>query len=500
MAKVALVQDVLVEYMGFMSISAVLKEAGHTVEMFFDDQGNPDAFQKELNNFNPDIVGFSILSPSVPWALSLANRIKKESNAITVFGNIHAMTASEEIIQNPGTDIVCLGEGEYPMRELAACIDEGISFNHIKGFWVKSGKEIIKNENREVIENLDDLPFYDRGAYDKYAFFKHSPYVKILIGRGCPFRCSFCSNTYLLDYYGPDQYLRKYSPLRAITELEKLVKERKPKTILFMDEVLWVKNSWLTEFLTLYKEKIGIPFHANFRFGGIQEEHIKLMAEAGAKSLVFATETGDEEQRNNLMNKPVSNESIFRIAGWLHKYKITFNSSVFFGIPGDALEDHFQRLDFFRKVKPTYLWTTFFQPYPGLELTKAFEVQEAMPSAGEFGQTLHHDMYLNLPDRKRLVNLKKIYFFLMIWPKSERFFRWLIKFNAPLFFDSLFLLHFSYYIFKFEHISFIQFLCHVKIFAINPVLRKKQPLQNTGRPFSIDSKNKNNTQNQPAEV
>ena len=70
MAKVAICQDVMVEYMGLMCISAVLKAEGHTTELFFDDQTNEDRFIEKLAAFGPDVALFSILSPSVPMGAS----------------------------------------------------------------------------------------------------------------------------------------------------------------------------------------------------------------------------------------------------------------------------------------------------------------------------------------------------------------------------------------------------------------------------------------------
>jgi hypothetical protein len=51
---------------------------------------------------------------------------------------------------------------------------------------------------------------------------------------------------------------------------------------------LMCKNDWLREFFQLYKERVRLPFTGNFRFGAIQEEDIKLLAEAGATGLIFA--------------------------------------------------------------------------------------------------------------------------------------------------------------------------------------------------------------------
>jgi len=487
MARIAFCQDVVVEYMGFMTMSAVLKQAGHVVEVFVDPQTNPEGFLAEVQAFRPDIVGFSILTPSVPWALATARRLKARLPAVvTVFGNVHAMLNPDETIAQDGVDVVCTGEGELPLVDLAAAIDAGAPFDGITGLWIKVGDEVRKNAARTLVD-MDAMPMPDRPMYDKYFFFRHSPYLRVMAGRGCPFRCSFCSNTVMMDHYGGVKaYVRKKDAGAAVREIRAMI-DAHPSTvkhIFFIDEVFWVKNDWLREFLPLYRDQIGLPFTANFRFGGITEDDVRLLADAGASGLSLSTESGDEAQRRGILNKPVTNEQILRIAGWMHKYGIDFGSSAFFGLPGDTVDDHMARLPFFRQVNPRYLWTTFFQPYPKLHLTEHPDVAARLPQAGNFEVTFHHDMYLDLPDRDRLVRLKKVYFLMMRFPWLERPLRRLIDYRIPLLFDVLFLAHFSYYIFIAERVSFLQYLVHLKTFAINPVLRRWAPLQHTGRPYT----------------
>lgn len=487
MARIAFCQDVMVEYMGFMAMSAVLKKAGHTVEVFFDEQISADKLFSELRGFRPDVVGFSILSPSVPWALAAARRIRESLGVPTVFGNVHAMLNPDEIISQPGVDMVCIGEGEYCLLELCAALDEGRPWDHIEGLWAKTVEGIRRNPARKNLVDMDEMPFVDRQMYNKYGFFRRSQYLRVMTGRGCPFRCSFCSNTNMMDHYGGAKaYVRKKSPAEAVREIRHLIDQHPAtvKHVFFIDEVLWVKNEWLREFLPLYRQKIGLPFTANFRFGGIEESDIRMLAEAGASGLSLSTESGDEEQRRGILNKPVKNEQLLRISKWMHKYGIRFGSSVFFGLPGDTVDDHMQRLPFFRELNPGYLWSTFFQPYPGLKLTEHPDIAPFLPENGAFRATVHHDMYLDLPDRDRLVRLKKVYFLMMKFPVLERPLRWLIDFNIPLLFDLLFLAHFSYYVFLAERISLYQYLVHIKTFAINPVLRRNMPLQQIGKPFT----------------
>src|SRR4029077_2118907 len=293
MARVAFCQDVVVEYMAFMCMAAVLERAGHTVEVFIDQQGDGRRLLRELREFRPDVVGFSLLTPSVPWALRVAKDVKETTEAVIVVGNVHVMMCPE-LVDEEGIDIACLGEGEDAMLELCASIDARQDYSRIAGFWVKTPQGLVKNPMRAELVNMDEQPYIDREMYNRYFFFRHSPYLRVMMGRGCPFRCTFCTNPALIDHFGGvKRYVRKRSPENAIAEVEHLISRhpRRVKHIFIIDEVLWVKNEWLREFLVLWKERIKLPFSSNFRFGGITEEDIKLIAEAGG-GVGIATETG----------------------------------------------------------------------------------------------------------------------------------------------------------------------------------------------------------------
>jgi radical SAM superfamily enzyme YgiQ (UPF0313 family) len=465
-----------------MYMSAVLKQKGHTVEVFIEDAKIGHDIYKDLSDFRPDIVGFSVLTPEAPWSIKASRKVKEVTDALVVWGNVHAMV-KPEIVESLGVDIVCLIEGETPLTELAARIDDGRSISDIPGMWVKSEGTIHKNPDPGNLLDIDDQPHHDRGLYDKYSFFQNSPVLRFMLGKGCPFQCSFCANTIFLQKFGKD-YIRKRDPMKAIEELKAIVAERNPKRINFLDEVFWVKDDWLREFLHLYKEHVGVPFTANYRFGPIKEADVKLMSEAGARIFLVATESADEKVRNGLLNKPVKDEIIFKTAKLMNKYNIMMSVSCFFGLPDETVEKHIINLPFFRKLKPKYLWTTFLQPFPGLAISETPEILAMSNHGNSFESTFHHDVVLDGPDRVRITNLKKIYFLLMIWPWSEWFFLKIIKINAPLLFNVLFVFHYAYYVFHFERLSFSQFMHHIRLFGIRPLLNRVKALNSTTEGFS----------------
>ena len=462
----------MLEYLGYMFMSAVLKQSGHTVEVFCDTGADDERFAREVADFKPDIVGFAVFIPGREWTIQVGRRVKKLTGAITVYGNVDAML-NPDLFLDAGVDIVCLWEGEEAMVELAACVDEGRPYTHIRGLWLNTPDGVVKNEMPEELLDLDTLPFHDRGLYDKYAFFRHSKYLRLLNGRGCPNRCSFCFNRVMREHFGGARYIRKRTPELAIQEIEHHVSQRKRvKQIYFVDEVFWVRNSWMREFCKLYKERVGVPFMANFRWGPIEEEDIKLMAEAGAVWMVCAIESGDEEQRRTLLDKDVEDAHILQVTRWLRKYGIRFGINYFFGLPGDTADDHIARLPFLREINPDYLWTTYFEPYPGLVLTENPATQAILPKNKEFAPLSHHDMYLDLPEKDRLMRLKKVFHTCVAWPMLCRPLLWLTKFRIPLLFDLIFMSHYSWNVFWYHKISLVQLAQHVNVFMVRPLLQK----------------------------
>jgi len=487
MARIALCQDTLVEYMGFMQMSAVLKADGHAVEVFFDDQMHPERLVEEIAAFRPDVVGFSVLTPSRPWAIDLAGRVRAATGAVTICGNVDAILNPEAYVDDATMDLICTGEGEGVLLDLCAALDDGREWEGIPGTWRVSATGVVRNPQRPELVDMDALPPIDRAMYDKYRFFRRSPYLRVYAGRGCPFRCSFCSNTTMTDAYGGTRtYLRKRSPERFVQDIVDQVASRPNRItrIFIIDEVLWFDRTWLHEFLVLYRDRVGIPFTMNFKFnGGVTEDDVRLMAEAGAAAVCVATETGDEQIRRGIMNKPVSNRHILEVTEWMHRHGIEFGCSTIFGLPGQTFDGHVADLDFFEQVKPRYLGANFFQPYPGLTLTEQLEDSGVLTQQGVFQSTTHKEMYLDLPDRTRLVNLKKMYFILYRFPRSRPVLLRLARYRVPLLFDLLFISHFVYYALWAEGCSLPQFATHFRNMAINPALRRKQSLHTTGRAF-----------------
>ena len=311
--------------MGYMHMSGLLKQSGHAVDVFIDNCVNEELFLAELRCFKPDIVGFSILTNTMTWASRITKLVHEATGALTVFGNVHAIL-NPEVIETLGLQAVCISEGEYPLLDLARHFDDGTDYLETPGFWFKTTDGIVRNGNRDGCVDLELLPPLDLGLYDKFAMFRRSRVLQFILGRGCPFKCSFCANPNLQEHFG-EGYVRKRNPEAAVGELEELVRARKPDMIFFYDEVFWVRNDWLREFLTLYRDRIGLPFHCNFRFGSIEESDVQLLAEAGCRSTAVATESGDEHQRCRLLNKLVSDDQILQTGRLLRKHGIRFASS-----------------------------------------------------------------------------------------------------------------------------------------------------------------------------
>ncbi len=233
--KIAFINDSS-ERMGVEYISALLKKNGHNVEVFIDPQLFNESYIyfkslsrafcyskiiiKQLKLFRPDLVGVSIDTESYQWACTMARMVKEQMpNVPIIFGGIHPTSVPERVIKNDFVDMLCVGEGEYPMLELANSMEKGKIDYSIKNIWFKKDGQVIQNEIRPLIQDLDSLPMPDKELY--YSASPHfSQCYYIMTSRGCQYNCSYCCHSYLKKLYkDKGRYLRYRSIDNIIKEL-----------------------------------------------------------------------------------------------------------------------------------------------------------------------------------------------------------------------------------------------------------------------------------------
>ena len=121
------------------------------------------AFERALAAFQPDVVGFSVMSVNTKISPVLAESVKRlRPGALVLFGGIHPTIAPEETIREDAVDAICLGEGEETMTELLAALDDGRDSSALPGLWVKSAGRVFRNPIRPLVQEIDALPFPDR--------------------------------------------------------------------------------------------------------------------------------------------------------------------------------------------------------------------------------------------------------------------------------------------------------------------------------------------------
>lgn len=173
--------------MGIMSLSAVLKQKGHKVELLKTQNLNFKQIVEKVKDFSPDIFAYSIMTGEHNYYFDLNQNLKKKFKVFSIFGGPHPTFYPETIYKN-GVDAVCLGEGEGAILELVENLAKKKSINKIRNLWIKDGNQIIKNPIRPLVENLDILPFPDREIiYNSSPEFKKYKSKFFFSGRGCPY-------------------------------------------------------------------------------------------------------------------------------------------------------------------------------------------------------------------------------------------------------------------------------------------------------------------------
>ncbi len=355
---------------GLASISAVVKAGGHKVSLmhinhFYD----KEEYLKRLKEFKDvDLIGFSTRTTLFDYVTDLVGYTREVNKNVFLFaGGYHAILVPDEFMKIKGLNAVCVGEGEYPILDLMNRMSEGKNYFDLESFYFNTGKEIIKNLVRPLIEDLDELPFPDIDLFD----YKNLDSTKlnqalIMLSRGCVYACTYCGNSQFRNIYpNKHKYARFRSPKKAIELIKRVLKEYPNiNTLNFRDAIFNMYPKWYDEFIDLYIKEIKLPFTCNLRFDIVTEETVKKLKEAGCYVIDIGLESGDEELRRKYLQRYTTDEQMINCSNWFTKHKIKVLTYNIIGLPYEDLHKALKTVKLNAKLKSDDMVPNIFYPYP----------------------------------------------------------------------------------------------------------------------------------------
>lgn len=377
------------ENLGIESLSSVLKINGHKVFLAYD----PGLFSREDNVFNvpflervfskkdiiiksiereqPDLVAFSAFTSTYQWLLSQAKEIKSKLNLPVLFGGIHPTLVPEEVISRDFIDFVIAGEGEFPLLELVESLGNRQSLRKIKNLWYKEGNSIIKNDLRAPISDLDCLPFPDKELFKNDIRYRDC--YMLLVGRGCPYSCSFCCESFLNNLY-EGGYFRRRSVNSVMDELIQAKKRYKFRQVYFFDPIFFADRKWTINLLSRYSKEIAVPFKSQGHVNFLNDEMAGSLKAAGCYCVSFGVQTFNQNIREKILNRHESNEQIIKALEICDKHKLRYDIDLILGLPGCTEKDYTLPLEFMHSRKYLNRIKTYYLSFsPKLSIIQAAE-------------------------------------------------------------------------------------------------------------------------------
>ena len=331
-------------------------------------------FQEKVSEFKPDLIGVTAVEDTWPQAREMLNSIPEFTGKVVV-GGVLATLAPDLPISHPKVDMICLGEGEHAIIELATRLMEGNDCSTLKNLWVKKDGKIFKNPMRPPV-NLDDVPFGDFDLFEKERFFRPMQgkvvrMVPIETDRGCPYTCRFCEAPSLVGLYKEEtgqHYFRRKSWSKVREELDLYVKKYEAEYIYFNAETfLAMSRQEFDEFVDMYQH-VKLPFWMQTRVETLNEHNVAGLESVGCNRISIGLEHGNEDFRQKIIGKGFTNQRIIDIFRILDRHTIPITINNIIGFPDETRELIFDTIELNRQLGTDSINAYIFTPYRGTNM------------------------------------------------------------------------------------------------------------------------------------
>ncbi len=343
---------------GLGALAAVAARAGHEVHTLLPaTMPAESSFLQTLRAWPPELAAFGFSSHQWKYARRLMSWARRAGVPVLA-GGVHASFAADEVLASGECDWVCVGEGEGALMELAAGNDPATIANLCGDGW--------RNAPRPLLSDLDELPVYDRRHFPQDEINRaNGGEVTVVVGRGCPYPCTYCCNGAWRAMYAGQSWVRWRSVAHLFAELDLLRSKYAVDSFYFEDDIFTLRRDFLENFLSEYPRRIAVPFRAYFRVGTVDRDDLCRLREAGLVMANVGIEHGDEIIRREVLRREMSNAQIADFFAWCRELGIRTRAFHIVGVPGETPATLQATRDLCAQVAPDEVQISLFEPYPG---------------------------------------------------------------------------------------------------------------------------------------
>lgn len=305
----------------------------------------------DIKKINPKYVVVNVASTTLKNDLSAIKLIKSiNKSIITIVKGAHFLIKDKDTLKEfEDIDIAIRGEVEFTLKEIL----QNKSLDEILGITYRCNDNIIRNEKRPFIENLDEIPYPARDLID------NSKYIRpdtgeiqgvIKVSRGCPYHCFFCLATPVSG-----SKVRMRSPKNIIGEIKECYEKYGIKNFVFWSDIFNIDNSWVKDLCNeIANSGLKITFSTNTRADSADFETAKLMKKAGCSLVSIGIESGVQEILDKI-GKKITTEQIKSTVKMFKKLGIKIYAYYVIGLPWESMETFKKTLNFAKSLNTEYV-------------------------------------------------------------------------------------------------------------------------------------------------
>ena len=347
-------------HVGIGYLSEILTVNGHknkTIEMRLNN--NKNLLFENINSFKPQYIGITGASLHYREMYQLINEIKETYPDIKVIvGGSHASIMKEHVLQYSKADLVVYGEGEQTILEIA----QNRPFSKITGVIYRKRGEIIINPPRQLITDVDSLPFPKFKGVKLNQYLEHK--IPLYTARGCPMECTFCAARLILG-----RGFRMRSPENVIAEIKYWYKRGYKEFSINDDEYTCIahRTEKICDLLIKNKIKARFELRTGIRVDMINEQMLKKMKKAGFQFYAFGIESGDQKVLD-MVKKHITIPQVRKAIKMVNKNGLQTSGFFMTGLPGETFKRFEKSLKLAKELNLNEVRFYNTIPYPGTEL------------------------------------------------------------------------------------------------------------------------------------